>query len=133
MDREKLDAAIALAAKVRHIIVATTDTEGMPHIAVAGRLEMAETMAAVSAWYCPMTLINIETHPRVALAVWDIPTDTGYQLLGRFDHMRDLAVMDAYAPKIENRSLYIQTERQLIIRVEKVLFFSQALHADTEE
>jgi hypothetical protein len=48
--------AVALAQKLRHVFVATTDGKGLPHVAAAGKMALtAQGRVAVAAWFCPMT------------------------------------------------------------------------------
>ena len=130
MDAEKLKDAIALSARIEHVFIATADAKATPHIAVAGPLAMKGELLGVSAWYCPQTLANIENHRQISVAVWDKAADAGYQIIGRCEKIEDIAVMDGYSPKLEHAETFPQTERQLLVRVENVFYFTQALHTD---
>jgi hypothetical protein len=130
MDTAKLKDAIVLSGRLKHVFVATVDSGAVPHIAVAGRLAMQGELLGVSAWYCPQTLANIEKCRQIAVAVWDKSEDTGFQLIGRCERIEDMAVMDGYAPKVESPGAFPQTEKQLLVRVEKVFHFTQARHSD---
>jgi hypothetical protein len=133
MDKSKIAAAVAMAARTKFLIVSTAGQDCEPHIAVAGRMETQGELLSISSWYCPVTLANIELHPKISVAVWDAGTDTGYQLIGKLERLYDLAMLDSFAPQIESVAVYPQVERQLVIRVEKIMHFSMGLHADTEE
>jgi hypothetical protein len=130
MDIQNLKDAIALSGRIRHVFIATADAKGVPHIAVAGPIAMKGELVAISAWYCPQTLANIEKQPQVTIAVWDETSDAGFQLVGRCEKIEDIAVMDGYAPKAESKAAYPQVERRLLARVENVYYFTQAQHAD---
>jgi hypothetical protein len=129
----KLDQAVALAKRVKHILIATSDINGVPHIAAAGAMVRIDNSIGIYSWYCPVSLSNIRQHPEVSVVVWDTATDTGFQIIGAFERMEDVAFLDGYSPRTEDRTTYPQVERQIVIKVERILHFSQALHADTEE
>ena len=46
------------------------------------------------------------------------------------ERIDDLAVLDGYIPKVEVAHPLPQTEKQLLIKVEKILDFSLAPHCD---
>jgi hypothetical protein len=64
--------------------------------------------------------------------VWDTKTDTGFQLLGRTEAMEELGILDGYVPEIEGKSPLPQIQRQLLVRVSKVIDFKHAPHSDLE-
>ena len=65
--------------------------------------------------------------------VWEAASDTGYQLLGELEEVHDRSVMDGYAPAIESRTPLLEVEKQLLVRVHRVLAFHRAAHSDAEE
>ncbi|OHB55007.1 MAG: hypothetical protein A2Y07_02045 [Planctomycetes bacterium GWF2_50_10] len=132
MDKAAIGAAVALSKHAGYVFIATVGPERVPHLAAAGPLLLEDNQVAITAWYCPVTLANIQQFPEVSIVVWQKETDSGYQLIGKLEKVRDVAQIDGYAPK-EDVSLYPQVERQLVIKIDSVLFFSQALHADTAE
>ena len=124
--------AVALAEKVGHIFVATSDARGLPHMAAAGRVAWkGPRRVAVEAWFCPGTLANLQGNSHISLVVWDSKADQGYQLLGEAEKVEDLAMLDGYAPSFE-KPVGPQAERRLFVRVERALEFQQALHSDAE-
>jgi uncharacterized protein len=132
--QETMQSAVALGRKMGHIFVATADSEGRPHLAAAGRLDLEkEGSVGLEAWFCPGTVMNLKDNPRISLVVWDADADFGYQLVGIVENIVDRAVMDGYAPQMESAGPSPQVERKLIIRVEKVIAFSHAPHSDLEE
>ena len=131
---EVLRAALALAEKIGHIFVATADKKGVPHVAAAGKLSSAKArQVAVEAWFCTGTVSNVHQNKHIALVVWDPANDVGYQILGKVEKIMELAVLDGYAPEVEKDSPLPQVERQLVVRVERVLSFTHAPHSDVEE
>jgi predicted pyridoxine 5'-phosphate oxidase superfamily flavin-nucleotide-binding protein len=69
---ERLAQALALAADVGTILVATADAEGRPHMAVAGKIiGLAHRRVAVSEWFCPGTVGNLDKNPLISLVVWN--------------------------------------------------------------
>ena len=132
MNKKTLNRAVALAQKLQHVFIATTDGKGLPHLAAAGKLALTpEGRVAVAAWFCPTTVANLQRNRRVALVVWEPKEDIGYQLLGETEKVEEIAMMDGYAPGIESKFPLPQVERQLLVRVDKILDFKHAPHSDT--
>lgn len=131
---ETLEKALALAEKMQHIFVATADASGLPHVAAAGKVAPApDGRVAVAAWFCPGTVDNLDQNRLISLVIWDATIDTGYQLLGEVEKIEDLAILDGYMPGEEDKPPLPQVERQLIIRVNKIIAFSHAPHSDIGE
>jgi hypothetical protein len=134
MKSEMLSKVVALAEEVGHVLVATADAVGLPHVASAGRLTLAsDGRVLLAEWFCPGTMSNLQQNRRIALVVWDADTDTGYQLPGKVEQVQDLAILDGYAPEQEGESSPPQVERELLVRVDKILAFSHAPHSDVAE
>ena len=134
MKQEKLQEIAALAEKVGHILVATADNEGQPHVAAARRLAVtSNSLLEVREWFCPSTVANLKTNPRMSLVVWDTTEDTGYQLTGGLEEIHDVEMLNGYAPQIEREKAVPQVERQLLIRTKKITEFKCAPHSDIEE
>ena len=129
-----LEKAVLLAEKVGHIFVATADTVGQPHVAAAAQLANAKDgRVAVRAWFCPGTMVNVMQNRRIALVIWDARADEGFQLFGKVEHVQDLSVLNGYAPEAQKKPPLPQIERQLLIRVDKILQFTHAPHSDLEQ
>ena len=132
MKKTTLNQAVALAQKLQHVFVATTDGKGLPHLAAAGKLALTPGgRVTVAAWFCPTTVANLQKNRRVALVVWEPKEDLGYQLLGEAEKVEEIAMMNGYAPGIESKSPLPQVERQLLVRVDKIIDFKHAPHSDT--
>ena len=131
---ESIQKVVALGKKLQHVFVATADAKSMPHVATAGKLKLeSDGRVAVTTWFCPGTVDNLQHNHSIALVVWDSTGDTGYQLVGEVQRMKELAFLDGYTPGVEDSTPSPQVERQLIIRVDRVLAFSHAPHSDVEE
>lgn len=133
MKIETLEDAIQLAERTGFAIVATADGSGLPHVACARKVVLTgEREMAVTEWFCPGTVKNVEDNPRISLVVWDRAADRGYQLLGGVKRMDNMAMMDGY-DKAQEIAPLPQMERKLTIAIESVLAFSQAPHSDEQE
>lgn len=133
MNAQALEKALGLAADVGHVIVATADAAGTPHVAVAGDLErVGPDRVTVSAWFCPGTMANLDTNPRLSLVVWEPGSDRGWQLVGAVEAVDDLRVLDGFAPGEEADPPLPQVQQLLTIRVDRVLQFSVRPHTDVE-
>jgi uncharacterized protein len=133
MKTESIGSAVRLAAKLEHIFVATAGSGGTPHVAAAAELSsISADRVAVSAWFCPGTLANLQNNKQISLVVWDPANDHGFQLLGVVEQIEDLAVLNGYAQEMEGPVSIPQVERRLHVRVKKVIGFSHAPHSDIE-
>ena len=131
MKIQKLQNAVALAQKTGHLYLATADANAIPHMAAAGKLSSkSQDTIEVTEWFCPGTVANLEQNKSIAIAVWDCPCDVGYQLLGRVERIDDMAILDGYATGIETKHKYPQSEKQLLIKIDKILDFTLAPHCD---
>jgi hypothetical protein len=134
MNAETLKKAVMLGEKLGHVFVTTANANGLPHVAAAEKINLErEDHVAVSAWFCPGTMANLQTNQRIALVVWDAKRDVGYQLLGVSEKMEDLAMMNGYSSGLEDQAPLPQVERKLVVRVDKIVDFSHAPHSDIEE
>jgi len=65
--------------------------------------------------------------------VWDSLSDTGFQLLGELEEIKELGIIDGYSPGVESQKRVPQVERQLLVHIDKVLEFKRAPHTDVSE
>ena len=129
-----LEEVAQLATKAGYVFITTADADKYPHLAVARTMVLkGKGKIAVREWFCPGTIANLQSNSHVSIVVWDKDSDTGYQLLGEMEHMMDTGMTDGYIPKIESKQTLPQVERQLLIRVNKVIDFKRAPHSDIEE
>jgi hypothetical protein len=135
VNREILKEVVLLAKNIGHVLIATADVKGLPHIAAAGRINLTseEGSVVVEDWFCPGTMANLQANRNTALIIWDPKMDKGYQLLGKTEKVEDTAMMDGYSPDSEDKPATPQVERRLLIRVNKVMAFRRSPHTDQEE
>jgi hypothetical protein len=132
MKRDVIKKAVEMGKRLGHVFVATADPAGLPHVAAASRIEAEpEGRVAVSEWFCPGTLANLQANPNVSIVAWDHVSDTGFQILGVADGLEEMAVMDGLSPDL--RKPLPQVERKIHVRIEKIIDFSHAPHSDVEE
>ena len=131
MSTDNLKDALDLAQKLRHLFVATSGKEGLPHIAAAARIEIAPSgLLAVTSWFCPQTVANLEDNKRVSLVVWDQNRDIGFQLLGEAENILEVGYLDEFVPELEFEKKISHVQRQLLVRVDKIIEFRHAPHSD---
>ena len=133
MKDELIKKAIDLSRRTGYFFLTTADTHGVAHLSIATKIRVSSpATVSVAGWLCPGTVANLETNPNIGVIVWDRKSDTGYQLIGKIKGLREVAVLDGYAGKKEERAPVPQVEREVAIHVEKVLDFKQSPHSDTE-
>jgi uncharacterized protein len=134
MKAEALSKAVALAKKANYVFLATADETGLPHVAAAGEISVVpiKEHVTVDAWFCPGTVANLQMNRHTAIVIWDSQRDKGFQLLGETEQVEEIAMMDGYAPGMENRPIP-QVKRRLLVRVDKIIGFRNAPHTDEEE
>ncbi len=131
---ELLEKAVELAVKVGHVFIATSDADGWPHLAAARRLALKEKgRIVINEWFCPGTMSNLQSNPHVAVVVWDVNSDMGYQLVGKMEQMMDIGMINGYTPEMESKWPLPQVESLLVIHVRKVTDFKRVPHSDVEE
>lgn len=133
MNGGRLLRAEALAEQIGYALVATANAEGTPHLAAAGTLSLRPRgRVTLREWFCSETMRNVQENPLIAIVAWDSRSDTGYQLVGEVEAVNDLAMLDGY-PEGETPEPLPQVERELVIRVDEVLAFSQGPHSDVSD
>ncbi len=134
MKTEKLEKAVDLSQRIGFVCVATADRRGMPHIATASKIDLAdEGCLAITEWFCPGTTANLQTNKFVSVVVWDRDSDSGYQMLGKLEGIEELGILNGYAPDIEPWPPLPQVERRLLIKVQKITDFKLGPHSDAED
>ena len=113
-------------------IVASTGDAGYPHLAAASGLRVPDGSTLLfENWSCETTLQNVSRNPQVAVAVTAADGQAGYQIVGRVRRLLEEAVLNGYAPDIEEPGTP-QALFQLEIEVEKVMEFSVKMHSDRD-
>jgi hypothetical protein len=132
MKADTLVKAVAMSQETGHIFVATADHGGLPHMAAAGPLILLldEKRVAFDAWSCPHTLSNLSINRWLALVTWDSNLDVGYQLIGWVENIEDMALLNGYAPELEDKGSIPQAKKRFTLRVDKIIGFHRAAHSD---
>lgn len=134
MEPDPLGHAVALGKRLGQAFVLTADENGVPHLASASRLESAGgRRVSLSEWFCPGTLSNLQINPHISVVVWDSGADEGFQMVGESEGVTEEAVMDGFTGAGSKASHFPQVERTILVRVDRVIRFSQAPHSDQEE
>ena len=129
--KEVMNDVIQLFLRAGHVVVATADAVGTPHIAVAGELTLNDDdKVKVSEWFCPRTTANLLVNNRISLAVWDRQYDRGYQIEGTVDAVHDRGILNGYAEESEIENPVPQALHDLIVKVRKINEFRHAHHSD---
>lgn len=134
MNQEMFDRAVALAERRQHVLIATVDLEGVPHIASVGSFAAeADGLFVLEDWFCPATLANLNHSAQIVVLVWDVASDVGYQFVGRVEAVRERGPVEGHVPGARPHSPQPDAERALYVRAGKVLAFSHAPLSDEEE
>lgn len=131
MSLEAIYEAVELGKRMRYVYVATADLRGLPHLASAGIISVLfENRIGVEAWFCPGTIQNLKDNPLISVVSWDPGPDIGFQMLGKVEKVEETAILNGFSPEFEKAEPIPQSERKLIIKVDKVLAFRAAPHSD---
>ncbi len=133
MTNEMLESAVTLAQKVGYVFIATADSQGMPHVTAAAQIASFDGGVAVTEWFCPGTVANLQRNKCVSIVIWAKDLDSGYQLIGRVAGVEDVGVLDGYSPAHEGKHPLPQVEKRLLVKVEKILDFCLGPHSDVED
>lgn len=125
--------AVTLGKKIGYCFLTTADDRGVAHLTVAAKIDInPDNKLSIASWFCLQTVENLEKNPSIGVIVWNKETDIGYQLLGQKESLREVAVLNGYAPKLEKNEHLPQVEREIVINVENVFEFKQAAHSDRQ-
>ncbi len=133
MNLERINEAIEIAQKLQYFFVATANKRGVPHVATAGRIKVnTPERLEVSFWFCPQTLSNLQDNKQVSLIIWDAARNRGVQIQGRVEDMQVEEVLDGFAPDSEEEKYLPQVCWWLLVKIDSVMEFINALHSDAE-
>jgi hypothetical protein len=134
MNPKLLREAAELAARMGYVFVATAGSSGRTHLAAARTLSVTpENQVRVSDWFCPETMQNLCANNFLSIVTWDPAADYGFQLLGELVDLKELGMMNGYLPELEEKPPLPQVEREMVVRVDKIIDFKIAPHSDVEE
>lgn len=133
MKKDAIAEAVEIWRKSGRVFLITANVDGIPHLTIATKFSMDSiNSASIAGWFCPQTVANLEENPNMGVAVWDEESDKGYQLLGKKESLRETAFLDGYDAGLEKKPPLPQVERNVVIRVEKILGFKKAPHSDLD-
>ncbi|UFS69526.1 pyridoxamine 5'-phosphate oxidase family protein [Geomonas sp. RF6] len=113
-----------------YALVASADERGVPHLAAGRDLMVPDPEHIVfRAWFCNVTLHNLEKNAQVTLAVVDPVSGEGFQLAGRMEGVTATAFADGLAPGEEPPGTP-QVESSLTVLVQRVMAFTAGAHTD---
>lgn len=119
--------------RVELFYVATSNQKGEVHLAVAKDLIFLpdNEHIAFKSWFCKKTIENIQQNPNVSIAIYDAKSDTGYQIIGKAISKTVVAVLNGYAPELEEvEKEYPQEEYQLKIKIINIMDLHRVAHSD---
>jgi hypothetical protein len=68
MNAGKLVETVKIGTQAGHVLIATADSAGIPHIAAAGRIEReSSSSVVVMEWFCPGTVANLRRNAGVSV------------------------------------------------------------------
>ena len=105
--------------------------DNLPYVNSAREIEqVSENQFAIEEWICPLTVKHLRENPKMAVLIWDPASDDGYEILGEAFMFESQAILNGFAPEVEEDAHLPQVKRKLIIRAEKITAFSHALRCD---
>jgi hypothetical protein len=115
----KLELAVQMLARARHILLATVDETGTPRLTPVETCTPAgEGRLRVQAWVEVPPQEEPSGRDRMVLLLWD-EHGSGYQLIGHTLREFDTAILDGLT-EIEEQTHFPQVERDILMRVESV-------------
>ena len=134
MNPKTLAKAVALAEKLGHVFIATANASGRTHLAAARTLSyIPEDQVLVADWFCPETVKNLHSNRFLSIVAWEPSSDRGFQIQGELKALRDLEMLNGFSPELEKKPAIPQVERELLVRVERVVDFKIRPHSDLEK
>ena len=126
--------AVKLAGQKGYVFIATADNLGKTHLAAARTISIRPgNKISVSDWFCPQTMENLQTNNSLSIVAWDEKSDAGFQILGEVEAINDLAMLNGYSPDQTGKQSIPQVNRELLIKVDRIVDFKIAPHSDLEE
>jgi hypothetical protein len=114
------------------VYIASTDARGYPHLAVAqGPTLSPNGYLVFEEWFCPATILNLRTNPKVVVAAIDRKTSMGYHARGAVVQTEENAMLNGLVGSREEELRGLpQIRWRLIIEIDEVMDFSDAFHND---
>ncbi len=115
------------------IYIATSDKDGVPHIAIAKDIGVTNDAEYIvfKSWFCLKSLENLTYNSNVAIGTYNIQKRSGYQFIGKVVSKEVEAVLNGYAPELESIEAETPQEKySLKIEVESILELRFGTHSD---
>ncbi len=115
------------------VYVTTCDKNKVPHIAIAKGIRILndDEYIAFKSWFCIKSLENLTYNSNVAVGTYDTKEMLGYQFIGNVVSKEVEAVLNGYAPELEQIEAETpQEEYKLKIKVESILELHFGTHSD---
>ncbi len=116
---DKLEQAMQMLGRARHVLLATVDETGTPRLTPVEECTQAgEGRISIRAWVEVPPLEDRGGRSRMTLLLLD-DQGRGYQLTGHTLRSLDTAILDGLA-EIEEQTHFPQVERDILMQVESV-------------
>jgi len=115
------------------VYVTTCDKHKVPHITIAKDIRILNDgeYIAFKSWFCIKSLENLAYNSNVAVGVYDIKEMLGYQFIGKVVSKDVDAVLNGYAPELEQIEAETPQEKyKLKIKIASILELHFGTHSD---
>jgi hypothetical protein len=115
------------------VYVTTCDKDKVPHIAIAKDIRILNDGEHIvfKSWFCVKSLENLAYNSNVAVGTYNMQEKSGYQFIGKVVSKDVEAVLNGYAPELEQIEAETpQEEYKLKIKVESILELHFGTHSD---
>ncbi len=115
------------------VYVTTCDKDKVPHITIAKDIRITNDgeYVAFKSWFCVKSLENLAYNSNVAVGTYNMQEKSGYQFIGKVVSKDVEAVLNGYAPELEQIEAETpQEEYKLKIKVESILELHFGTHSD---
>ncbi len=120
-----------LLEKADIIYVSTSGKDGIPHLAIGEKIAVPDSGHVIlDAWFCVKTVENLAANPAIAIAVIDMSTKDGFQVIGNVEKIEDKMMMDGFVPELEEKWTGISTGYKISVTVSHVMKFTTEAHSD---
>lgn len=112
---------IEITEKQSIAFMATADSDGNPYVTKVENIALVHhDCLKITSWFCPKTMENLMETRNISLVIWHVYQDVGFQLLGGVEKMEEAALLDGYAPEMEEKMPIPQIQWQLLVRVDRI-------------
>lgn len=113
------------------IYVSTSGKDGMPHLAIGEKMAVPDSDHVIlDAWFCVKTVENLTENPAIAIAVVNLATKDGFQVIGKVEKIEERMMMDGFAPELEEKWTGLSTGYKISVAISHVMKFTTGAHSD---